>query len=187
MDDYNADEYRRYYELCVSIVQLEKAGISLRVQKESLEVAFTSEYMHLQIDTLSKSRETNPTEAIGKPKELIKSCCKTIFEERKVLSNKRWTITQLIKETMKCLRIETDALNANLPVGDTVKRILSGLGNIAGGIAELRNSYGTGHGKSDSFKGLTIQHVKLGVGRATALVEYLWDAHKWKNRANENQ
>ncbi|WP_297154800.1 abortive infection family protein [uncultured Ellagibacter sp.] len=38
-------------------------------------------------------------------------------------------------------------LNAGLPAGDTVKRILGSLGNIAGGIAVLRSPYGTGHGK----------------------------------------
>lgn len=44
---------------------------------------------------------------------------------------------------------------------------------VAGGIAELRNPYGTGHGKPDSYKGLTVRHAKLAVGSATTLVEYL--------------
>ena len=186
-NDRNADEYRHYYEKCVPIVQRERAGISTSVQRKSLEATFTSEYMHLQIDTLFKSRETNPTEAIGKSKELIESCCKTILEEREVSCDKEWTLTQLVKATMKCLGIDTDAINADLPAGGTVKRILSSLGNIAGGIAELRNPYGTGHGKSNSYKGLTVRHAKLAVGSAATLVEYLWDAHEWKNGAAENR
>ena len=180
-DAYNADEYRHYYKMCIPIVERERAGITTHVQKESLEATFTSEYMHQQIDTLFKSRETNPTEAIGKSKELIESCCKTILEDRDEPCNKEWTLTQLVKATMKCLGIEADAINADLPAGGTVKRILSSLGNIAGGIAELRNPYGTGHGKSDSYKGLTVRHAKLAVGSAATLVEYLWDAHEWKN------
>lgn len=184
-EDCNADAYRHYYKMCIPIVERERAGISTHVQKVSLEATFTSEYMHQQIDTLFKSRGTNPTEAIGKSKELIESCCKTILEERDEPCSKEWTLTQLVKATMKCLGIETDAINADLPAGGTVKKILSSLGNIAGGIAELRNPYGTGHGKSDSYKGLTVRHAKLAVGSATTLVEYLWDAHEWKNGATK--
>ncbi len=184
---HGADDYRHYYKMCAPVVEREKAGFSTHVQKESLEATFTSEYMHQQIDTLFKSRETNPTEAIGKSKELIESCCKTILEECEVLCDKEWTLTQLVKATMKCLGIETDAINADLPAGGTVKRILSSLGNIAGGIAELRNPYGTGHGKPDSYKGLTVRHAKLAVGSAATLVEYLWDAHEWKNGATKNR
>lgn len=97
-----------------------------------------------------------------------------------------WGVSQLVKETMKCLGIETDDINADLPAGGTIKRILSSLGNIAGGIAELRNPYGTGHGKADSYKGLTIRHAKLAVGSSATLVEYLWDAHEWRKERQQS-
>lgn len=58
--------------------------------------------------------------------------------------------------------------------------MLGGLSSIAGGIAELRNPYGTGHGKDDGFRGLSPRHSKLAVGASVTLVEYLWDAHKWR-------
>lgn len=185
--DPNAADYLHYYKLCKPIAEREKAGLSVLVQREGLEAHFTSEYMHQQIDALFSSREKNPTEAIGKSKELIESCCKTILEENGKSYDKNWTVSQLVKETMRCLGIETDDINANQPAGNTIKRILSSLGNIAGGIAELRNPYGTGHGKADSYKGLTARHAKLAVGSSTTLVEYLWDAHEWRKRTENKQ
>lgn len=177
---YGADEYHFLYKKCQPIAERERTGISILAQRESLETHFTGDYMRQQIDALFSSRETNPTEAIGKSKELIESCCKTILEENNKECDKNWTVSQLIKETMKCLDIETDDINADLPAGGTIKRILSSLGNIAGGIAELRNPYGTGHGKSDSYRGLTVRHAKLAVGSSATLVEYLWEAHEWR-------
>jgi hypothetical protein len=37
------------------------------------------------------------------------------------------------------------------------------------GIAELRNHYGTGHGKAAGAKGLSSRHAKLAVGAAASL------------------
>lgn len=178
--EWGADEYRRYYKRCKPIAERERAGAAVLAQKSGLEAHFTSEYMRQQIDALFMSRETNPTEAIGKSKELVESCCKTILEENGRTCDKNWNLGQLVKATMQLLDIDANEINADLPAGDTVKRILSSLGNIAGGIAELRNPYGTGHGKPDSYKGLTVRHAKLAVGSATTLVEYLWDAHEWR-------
>ena len=177
---YGAENYRRYYERCKPIAERERVGASVLAQRADLEAHFTSEYMHQQIDALFTSRETYPTEAIGKSKELIESCCKTILKESGKPCDKNWNLSQLTKATMKCLGIESDEINADLPAGNTIKRILSSLGNIAGGIAELRNPYGTGHGKPDDYKGLTVRHAKLAVGSATTPVEYLWDAHEWR-------
>lgn len=178
--EWGADEYRRYYEKCKPAAKRERSGISALAQRAGLEARFTSEYMHQQIDALFTSRETYPTEAIGKSKELVESCCKTILEENGSTYDKNWNLGQLVKATMQCLDVDANEINAGLPAGDTVKRILGSLGNIAGGIAELRNPYGTGHGKPDSYKGLTVRHAKLAVGSATTPVEYLWDAHEWR-------
>lgn len=176
-----AGEYRSLYLKCKSVVDRERSGgVALMAQRADLESHFNSEYMKRQIDTLYKSREVNPTEAIGKAKELIESCCKTILEESGVPVDEGWSISQLVKNTMKTLGVAADDINDGLPAGDTVKRILSSLGNIASGVAELRNPYGTGHGKSDSYRGLSVRHAKLAVGSSATLVEYLWDAHLWR-------
>ena len=37
--------------------------------------------MSEQIELMLKMKNTNPTEAIGKAKELLESCCKSILDE----------------------------------------------------------------------------------------------------------
>ncbi|MCH3926270.1 MAG: abortive infection family protein [Atopobiaceae bacterium] len=176
----NPNEYRDYYVKCKSIIEREHSGIAVQIQRSNLEQHFTSEYMRSQIDMLFKTREANPTEAIGKSKELIESCCKTILEENGESYEKGWTVSELVKATTKCLDITADSINEDQPAGDTIKKILHSLAAIAGGIAELRNPYGSGHGKSDSYQGLSARHAKLAVGSSVTLVEYLWDAHQWR-------
>lgn len=49
------------------------------------------------------------------------------------------------------------------------------LGNliaIAEGMTTLRNSYGSGHGRAASYKGLEERHAKLAVGSTITLVEF---------------
>jgi hypothetical protein len=65
---------------------------------------------------------------------------------------------------------------------DTVKRLLSNLATITQGIAELRNHYGTGHGKAAGAKGLGPRHAKLAVGAASTLAVFLAETHNEKPR-----
>jgi len=47
----------------------------------------------------------------------------------------------------------------------------------AGGIAELRNHYGSGHGREPTAKGLQPRHTRLAVGAAATLVTFLFETH----------
>lgn len=182
---FERERYKIYYDRCRPLAARERVNLVPSIQKEILEKRFTSEYMHSQIDTLFASREVNPTEAIGKAKELVESCCKTILLENCIELSKNWTVSQLIKETMSALEISASDINEGQKAGNAIKQILGGLSSIAGGIAELRNPYGTGHGKDDGFKGLSARHSKLAVGASVTLVEYLWDAHEWRKGTKE--
>ena len=48
----------------------------------------------------------------------------------------------------------------------------------AQGVAELRNMYGSGHGKSYSYQGLEPRHAQLAVGSSITLVRFMWDTYK---------
>lgn len=182
VDEWGDDSYRRLYSKCLLIAERERSCTVSGPQRTDLEKHFTSECMRQQIETLFNSREGNPTEAIGKSKELIESCCKTILEEDGLQYDRRWTVPQLVNSTTKCLQITRSEINADLPAGGTIKQVLGSLASITKGIAELRNPYGTGHDKSDGFHGLGVRHAKLAVGGSATLVEYLWDAHEWRKR-----
>ncbi|MBR3313695.1 MAG: abortive infection family protein [Atopobiaceae bacterium] len=176
-------DYAAMYKKCREYMDRCKAGGAyVTLQKESIAQRFTSDYMHSQIDILFEMRTTNPTEAIGKAKELIENCCKTILEDCGMEYDKNWTVAQLTKHTMKLLRVTADDINEGTPAGDKVKAILGSLQGIAGNVAELRNTYGAGHGKSDSYTGLSIRHAKLAVGSSVTLVEYLWETYEWREK-----
>ena len=49
---------------------------------------------------------------------------------------------------------------------------------MAQSLAELRNLYGTGHGKDGKSKGLAARHAKLAVGAAATVAVFLFETHK---------
>lgn len=61
---------------------------------------------------------------------------------------------------------------------EAIRRILSNLGTVAQGLAELRNLYGTGHGKTGSARGLSARHARLAVGCAATLATLLLETHE---------
>ena len=58
-----------------------------------------------------------------------------------------------------------------------IRRMLSNLNQVSQGIAELRNLYGTGHGRDGRFIGLKPRHAKLAVGAAATLGTFLLETH----------
>jgi len=174
-------EYQVHYKKCRSVMDRIKLNLTPFTDAgEALKEKFSSAYVSTQIDIMLKMQHENPTEAIGKSKEFIESCCKTILEESQATIDKDWNVSQLVKATMKLLEISTDNVDESTTESRTVKAILGNLHGIAGNIAELRNAYGSGHGKSASYKGLTVRHAKLAVGGSITLVNYLWDTYEWR-------
>jgi hypothetical protein len=66
-----------------------------------------------------------------------------------------------MKITAKELKLIPDDTPEKSKATDTVKRVLSNLAAITQGVAELRNQYGTGHGRAAGCKGLGSRHAKL--------------------------
>ncbi|WP_204204697.1 abortive infection family protein [Olsenella sp. An293] len=174
-------EYARYYRKARAVIDREIAEHNpFEGASEYLKEQFSSEYMTAQINSLMELRTTNPTDAIGKAKELVESCCRTILKETGVKVPSSWGMNELIKETKRRLDIDTESVSSDLPEAQTVKKILGSLTGLVGGIAEYRNSWGSGHGKAADFEPLFVRHAKLAVGSSVTLVEYLWDTYLWR-------
>ena len=141
-----------------------------------LQKAFSSEYLASEMTLMLKMQEENPTEAIGKAKELIESCCKTILEAKRIPVAKRKDLTDLVSDTTNLLNFTPKDISEGHPMATTLKSILGNLRAIASGLSELRNMYGSGHGRSSTYKGLQPRHAKLAVGCSTTLVQFLWDS-----------
>ena len=142
---------------------------------EDLKKKFSSNYMSQQIDLMTSMCNENPTEAIGKSKELIESCCKTIIESSGEAIKDSISMRQLIKQTLNLLNIPNKNARMNLEEERIMQQIVGSLNGLSSGIIELRNHYRSGHGRSAKFNGLTKRHAELSVGSSITLVRYLWD------------
>ena len=138
------------------------------------------EYMSRQITRLESAVSHDPDLAIGTAKELVETCCKTILDERKVAFGKDDTIIQLVKSTCKELKLTPNDISETATASETIKKILGNFAAITQGLTELRNQYGTGHGKTRKAKGLSSRHAKLAAGAATTLAIFLFETHKEK-------
>lgn len=152
-------------------------GPSLNPLKEHAKV-LNANHLAEQIRRLEASVETDPSLAIGTAKELIETCCKTILAERGKPVSGTPDVSALTKETLKELKLVPEGVPDAARGVDVIKRLLSNLGTIGNGLAELRGLYGTGHGKHGSASGLGTRHAKLAVGAAATLAVFLFETHK---------
>jgi len=150
---------------------------NLSAAKQALDLG---SYVSNQITRMETSVDSVPELAIGTAKELVETCCRTILEARgkKIPENSKILVTDLVKAAREELQLTPDDIPSESKAADTIKRLLSNFATIAQGVAELRNSYGTGHGKSAGTKGLQSRHAKLAVGAATTLAIFLFETHQ---------
>lgn len=180
------NEYAKLYRRCQPIAErLKRINRASILNAEELKTKFSSEYLCAQIDLMIRMQKDNPTEAIGKAKELIESCCKTVLEEQGITVDKKWDIVRIVDETVKLLKITPHNIPDTIPEATAMKAILGNLKAIALNIATLRNVYGSGHGKSANYRGLEERHAKLAVGSSTTLVNFLWDSYERYLSTNE--
>lgn len=130
-----------------------------------------------QVQRMQAAVESDPALAIGTAKELVESTCKTILEARQIKFPDDSDIGQLVKETRKTLGLIPESVPNAAKGAESIRRILSNLGNVAQGLGELRNLYGTGHGKGGGTRGLGPRHARLAVGAAATLTTFLFETH----------
>lgn len=133
--------------------------------------------LKIQIQRINSSIDEDPSLAIGTAKELVETICKTILGDRKIVFTDDMDVGLLVKLARKELDIIPESISDSIKGADIIKRLLSNLGNVAQGLAELRNLYGTGHGRRGSNKGLNARHARLAVGSATTLALFLYETH----------
>ncbi len=172
-------QYSNLYHKCHDFMKrLNHPETPLISSAEELKDKFSSDYLTQQINLMIRMQKENPTEAIGKAKELIESCCRTILDERNTPWDKDWDLNKLTGQTMLHLRLMPENIPANATMAESMKALLGNLQQVAQRMAELRNTYGSGHGKSATYKGLTERHAKLAVGASITLVTFLWETYE---------
>jgi hypothetical protein len=152
------------------------------IQKKGVDIKklLNADYVSQQINLMESSIENSPHISIGLAKELIETCCKSIIDERKETYDKNWDLPKLMKETTKLLKLTPDDIPNEARAASSIKQILGSLSSVVQGIGEVRNEYGSGHGKDGKFIGLQPRHAKLAVGAASTLAIYLLETHEIK-------
>lgn len=180
--DPSLKKYKSLYGSCAAAAErIAKEDAFTPIGLSEIANELNGDYLQAQIKLMQESSETNPTVAIGKSKELVESVCKTILEKDGVIYERNWTLNKLVRETMAHLEVLPSNIDDEAKASKALKSILGSLGCIAGGMVELRNAYGDGHGKSESFQALQPRHAKLAVGAASTLVFFLWQTYKIKH------
>ena len=142
----------------------------------SLASSFDLPGLHVEIDRLTHAAEDDPSLAVGTAKEMVETICKTILEDRRVPSRGE-DLPQLVRAVAKELALLPDNIPDHAKGSEVIRRMLSNLNQVSQGIAELRNLYGTGHGRDGRFIGLKPRHAKLAVGAAATLGTFLLETH----------
>lgn len=162
------------------LVQLSGKEI-LQPVKDAFEET-DSEYVMRQVTRMESAINDDPGLAIGTAKELVETCCKSILKERGIKLSGNLDLPKLVKATAKELELTPDDVPDKAKAANTIRRLLSNLATITQGVAELRNIYGTGHGKEADTKGLGATHAKLAAGAASTLTVFLLETHHKKHR-----
>lgn len=142
-------------------------------------------YVAQQITRMEVAVHSDPGLAIGTAKELVETCCRTILQDRGVDAPKTDDVAQLVKKVARVLALTPDDIPEKAKAAETIKRLLSNLATISQGVSELRNLYGTGHGKAAGAKGLDSRHAKLAVGAASTLAVFLTETDAVRSASPE--
>ena len=165
---------------------LSKRNLAISATKEIVEVIDT-DYCYRQYSRMESAAETDPGLAIGTAKEFVETICKTILAECNQDIPRDVDVISLVKMVRKELELLPEDINDHARGAETIRKLLSNLGTIVQGLAELRSLYGTGHGKHASSKGLQPRHAHLAVGAASTLGNYLFSTYEWKKSGGQKQ
>ena len=177
------EKYARIYNKCKIIMdRLEGSTSIITKTADELKDKFSSEYMSQQMELMLSLRSSNPTQAIGLAKELIESCCKTILDDFGIAYDGSDNVSQLTKKTMDALSLLPENVQATAQEEDAIKSVLGNLRAIPTKLAEIRNPFGSGHGKSASFRGLEARHAQLAIGSSITFVDFVWDTYESQKR-----
>ncbi|MGI0016888.1 MAG: abortive infection family protein, partial [Nitrososphaera sp.] len=118
----------------------------------------------------------DPALAIGSTKELIESVLKTILSIHGAnLSDE--DIPKSLKRAQAALGIDPKDVDASIPGSESLRRLLGSLAQIVISVNELRNLYGTGHGRSNAA-GLDLASTNLVVSAGINVASYMMERYR---------
>lgn len=148
-------------------------SLSLAVAKD---VASRADAQQIQREISRLIRLANigePDELIGAAKDLVESAALHVLECKGAAVPDSSDLTKRVNASMKALQVVPADIRSGHKAEKALQRILSSPANIVQGLAELRNSYGTGHGKPGSHRPLERRHAILAVQASVMISSFL--------------
>ena len=150
------------------------------LQKTALILSST--WMYQEIQRIEASIDTDPALAIGTAKELVDTCCKHIADRMNLSLPKMPDTPDLVRAVMEGLKLLPDDISDSAKGADAIRKTLRALTTLMQGLVEVRNLYGTGHGKSSKHKGPQPRHARLAVASAATFVEFIVETYRERER-----
>jgi Abortive infection C-terminus len=117
-------------------------------------------------------QNNDPELAVGTAKELVEAACRQLLSDAHVVPDPTWTVEKVYKEAAKTIALDVDAVPDQKPGAESIKKVLRGLALVVSGTAELRNRFGTGHGRHRR-SGLQLRHAELVTGASVTIARFL--------------
>jgi hypothetical protein len=147
------------------------AGVAVAAaSRQQIKKHLNTNYVDAKIKIMHDNIRSNTDLAIGTGKELLETACKSILKQRSVQADKDWNLSQLFRETLKQFDFTPAGAEDKEQARRGIDALLKGVNSIVFGIGELRNSYGTGHGKDADFQGIESKYAELYVGLVSQVV-----------------
>lgn len=153
-------------------------GAAMLPEVEAIAIHLDADYLAQQVQRCKAGIDADPWLAVGTAKELVETICKTIMRECGEEPASDVSLAALVKACSKQLGLCPDDVDNAHRAADTIRRILGSLGTVTQGLAELRNSHGTGHGQEARSRGLKARHARLAVGAAVAVATFLFETYQ---------
>jgi hypothetical protein len=136
--------------------------------------------LRVNIQRIRGAIEDDAALAIGSSKELVEATCKAILASRNVTFSPSADIPDLVGLVAKELNLVAATVTDATKGAQSIRRVLGSLANTVQGLAELRNLYGSGHGKAPGQRGLGARHARLCAGAASTLATFLMETAEEK-------
>lgn len=133
-------------------------------KKIEIKKYLDTNYVNGKINVMTNAIHNDTDLAIGTAKELLETVCKSILNHRGEHLKPEWTLPQLIKATTSALDFKPKGASDPEKAERAIRQVLGGIASIVQGVSELRNDFGTGHGKDANFVVIEPKYAKLIVG-----------------------
>jgi len=151
---------------------------------EALSAAreFSLDTVEQQVRRVQSTMHEDPELAIGTAKEMIEGCCKSLLEQKGHEPPPDADVHELMRRVLTVVALAPPALPNQGRVNEMLRKLTSNLVSAVHTLGELRNAYGTGHGRSATAPKLEARHAKFAVYVAAAVTIWLLESHSATSR-----